>query len=122
MSTLYNNGSYFQNHQRAVELHEAAAHAHLSAAETLEKQDHQTGHELTRQALEDSEKAFHQTGLLQHSGDVNEHGVAMFHHDDVAALAYHFWQDRGCPEGSAEEDWLRAARELRDRAISLQTK
>ncbi|MGD0620392.1 MAG: DUF2934 domain-containing protein [Bryobacteraceae bacterium] len=27
---------------------------------------------------------------------------------DIAALAYHLWQDRGCPMGSPEEDWYRA--------------
>jgi len=30
----------------------------------------------------------------------------------VAALAYGFWQARGCPDGSPEEDWFRAEREL----------
>jgi hypothetical protein len=27
---------------------------------------------------------------------------------DIAALAYHLWQERGCPSGSPEEDWYRA--------------
>jgi hypothetical protein len=27
---------------------------------------------------------------------------------DIAALAYHLWQDRGCPMGSPEKDWFRA--------------
>ncbi len=40
MSTRYNHGSHFENHQRAAELHESAAHAHRSAAEADEKQDH----------------------------------------------------------------------------------
>jgi len=31
---------------------------------------------------------------------------------EIAALAYHYWQERGCPEGCPEEDWLRAEREL----------
>jgi hypothetical protein len=26
----------------------------------------------------------------------------------IAELAYHFWQERGCPEGSPEEDWYQA--------------
>jgi hypothetical protein len=38
-------------------------------------------------------------------------GVA--NHDDVAALAYRFWQRRGCPIGSDQEDWFRAEQELR---------
>lgn len=30
----------------------------------------------------------------------------------IARLAYSYWQARGCPEGSPEEDWLRAEVEL----------
>lgn len=30
----------------------------------------------------------------------------------VAELAYELWQSRGCPDGSAEEDWFQAEREL----------
>ena len=33
--------------------------------------------------------------------------------NEIAALAYRLWQDRGCPKGSAEEDWYLAERELR---------
>ena len=32
--------------------------------------------------------------------------------DRVAELAYFHWLQRGCPEGSPQEDWLRAEREL----------
>ncbi|MDE3167726.1 MAG: DUF2934 domain-containing protein [Acidobacteriota bacterium] len=32
---------------------------------------------------------------------------------DIAALAYRFWQERGCPVGSPEVDWLRAERQLK---------
>jgi Protein of unknown function (DUF2934) len=28
--------------------------------------------------------------------------------NDIAQLAYALWQQRGCPEGSAESDWLEA--------------
>jgi len=35
---------------------------------------------------------------------------------DIAALAHSLWQARGCPEGSPEQDWFRAAEELRTRA------
>jgi len=67
MSTRYHIGSHYENHQRAAELHDSAAHAHRSAAEAHEKQDHQTGHELSRQALEHSRKA-HQRADLASSG------------------------------------------------------
>jgi hypothetical protein len=30
----------------------------------------------------------------------------------VAALAYEFWQARGCPQGTPDEDWFRAEREI----------
>jgi len=33
-------------------------------------------------------------------------------HEDIAALAYSYWVERGCQGGSPEEDWLRAEREL----------
>ncbi len=39
MSNRYNNGSHYENHQRAAELHEKAAHAHLAAAVHNGKQD-----------------------------------------------------------------------------------
>lgn len=32
--------------------------------------------------------------------------------EQVAILAYHLWQERGCPEGSPEIDWLEAEQEL----------
>jgi len=35
--------------------------------------------------------------------------------NEIAALAYTYWMDRGCQGGSPEEDWLRAERELRGR-------
>lgn len=39
---------------RLVELHNLAAHAHTAAAAAHDKGDHQTGHELSRQAHEHS--------------------------------------------------------------------
>jgi hypothetical protein len=32
--------------------------------------------------------------------------------ETVEKLAYQYWIDRGCPEGSAAEDWLQAERTL----------
>ena len=34
-------------------------------------------------------------------------------HRSVGELAYQLWQDRGCPDGTAEQDWLDAERQLR---------
>ena len=32
--------------------------------------------------------------------------------EQIASLAHALWQQRGCPEGSPEEDWFRAEQEL----------
>jgi Protein of unknown function (DUF2934) len=114
MSTRYNNGSHYENHQLAAELHDAAAHAHRIAGQQGEA-DHLTGHEHSRQALEHSQDA-HEHSLLSTVG----HGVATFGHDDIAALAHELWQARGCPDGSPQEDWHRASKELRARAVGRQ--
>jgi hypothetical protein len=34
-------------------------------------------------------------------------------HRSIGELAYRLWQSRGCPEGTAEQDWLDAERQLR---------
>jgi len=110
MSTRYNNGSHYENHQRAAELHDVAAHAH-NVAEQHGMQDHLTAHELSRQALQDSQDAHQHT-----EKSATEHGIATFGHDDIAALAHKLWQARGCPQGSPEEDWFHAAEQLRSRS------
>jgi Protein of unknown function (DUF2934) len=102
MSTRYNDGSHYENHQRAVELQDGAAHAHR-VGEQHGKQDHLTGHEQSRQTLEHSP---HPT---------TGHGITSFGHDEIAALAFELWQARGCPEGSSDEDWFHAVKELRSR-------
>lgn len=38
---------------------------------------------------------------------------------EIAALAYRFWQERGCPQGSSQEDWFLAERELRPPSAPL---
>jgi hypothetical protein len=46
------------SHQRAAEFHELAAHAHRVAATHHSKEDHLTGHELSKQAMEHAVKAY----------------------------------------------------------------
>lgn len=36
-------------------------------------------------------------------------------HDEIAARAYQFYLERGCEDGHAEADWIRAERELLSR-------
>ena len=116
MSTRYNNGSHYENHQRAAELHDIAAHAHR-AAEQRGKQDHLSGQEHSRQALEHSQRAHQQT-----QASAAGQATSTFGHDDVALLAHSLWEARGCPEGSPQEDWFLAAEQLRNahfRALQL---
>jgi hypothetical protein len=37
----------------------------------------------------------------------------------VAELAYRYWEERGCPSGSPEEDWYRAEAGLRGESNGL---
>ncbi len=111
MSTRYNDGSHYENHQRAAELHDIAAHAHRTA-EQRGKPEHLTGPEHSRQALEHTQAAH------EHTQAAAGHGIAAFGHEDIAALAYQLWQARGCPEGSPQEDWFHAAEQLRSRSYT----
>jgi hypothetical protein len=36
--------------------------------------------------------------------------IAVIDRAAIEKLAYHYWVERGCPEGSPGEDWLRAER------------
>lgn len=38
-------------------------------------------------------------------------------YDKIAILAYDLWLKRGCPVGSAEEDWFQAERALNEQAL-----
>ena len=38
--------------------------------------------------------------------------------EDIARLAYSFWEARGYQGGSPEQDWLRAEEELRGRVLA----
>jgi hypothetical protein len=39
-------------------------------------------------------------------------GAAQFSRESIERLAYQYWLNRGCPSGSAEEDWYHAERAL----------
>ena len=42
-----------------------------------------------------------------------ERSVSNEDYEAIALLAYSYWQARGCPIGSPEEDWYRAENDLR---------
>jgi hypothetical protein len=39
--------------------------------------------------------------------------------EEIARLAYSIWEQRDCSQGSAEEDWKQAERELRHSAFTM---
>jgi hypothetical protein len=51
----------------------------------------------------------HGDSLLNLSEAVNQHITP----EQVAERAYFRWLERGCPMGTAEQDWFEAERELR---------
>jgi hypothetical protein len=107
MSTRRNNGSHYENHQRAAELQDAAAHAHRAAELTKEHSDHATPSELSRMERERAQD--------ESMGDSALH---TFGHEEIARRAYQLWEDRGHADGSPDEDWFRAVRELRQQATA----
>jgi len=111
MSERYNNGSHYENHPQAAELQNLASHTHRTG-EQHGKQEHLTPHEQTRRSLEHGEEVSHP------QAPTTGHGVTAFGHQDIAALAHSLWEKRGCPEGSAEQDWYHAVKELRTHATS----
>ena len=114
MST-HTKESHYENHQSGAELHDNTAHIHQVAAEHRGEQDHPTGAESSRHAREHSEASYVQE---LHQTPTTEHGFITFGHEDIARLAYELWEARGCPEGSAEEDWSRAVAQLRARKVN----
>ena len=106
------------SHQKAAEYHNLAAHAHLAAAAHHQKGDHLTGHEHSRQALEHTNKAYQQSLQAQGIAQTERITNVPTHEateQEIAALAYQLWQDRGSPEGSAEHDWFHAIDVLKSR-------
>jgi hypothetical protein len=103
MSTRYNNGSHYENHQRAAEIEKLPEHEHRVA------EAHQ-GHsmQLAEHAAEHAHESRQPTV---------GHGIAAFGHEDIARLARELWEARGRPEGSPDEDWFQAVKELRARSI-----
>jgi hypothetical protein len=65
------------------------------------------------------EPAFTWPGTMEGPGERTrpdlESLLAALEHQRIAALAYFFWQERGAPVGSPDDDWLRAERYIRGR-------
>jgi hypothetical protein len=84
--------SQYNNHRREAELHDAPEHAHEVGA-------------LHEKVLHEKNESYEQAHETHYDG--------RFGHKDIEALAHQYWQARGCPEGSPDEDWSRAVKELR---------
>jgi hypothetical protein len=110
MSTRRNNGSHYENHQRAAELQNAAAHAHR-AAELNGRSDHLSPGELSR----------HERELAQQEQTGDGAPLHTFGHEEIARRAYQLWEERGHADGAADEDWFQAVRELRQQAIAAKS-
>jgi hypothetical protein len=78
------------SNQKAAEYHSLAAHAHRTAAEHGQE-DHVTGHEHSRQALEHWNKAY-QHSLQVRQKARTEHGAIVLgqevREEDIAVFAY----------------------------------
>ena len=61
------------------------------------------------------------TALAPELAPVTPASVPAVARDQIATLAYQYWKERGCPDGSPQEDWLRAERELRTLAGEVAT-
>ncbi|MFZ0590054.1 MAG: DUF2934 domain-containing protein [Bryobacteraceae bacterium] len=57
---------------------------------------------------QDAQLGQQQSGLNINAGP-NQNSTAQ---EDIARLAYALWQARGCPEGSAEQDWFEAEQKI----------
>jgi hypothetical protein len=104
-----NNSEFHSSSQKkAAELQNIAAHAH-NVAEHGDDSSHLTAHEQSRREEE------------HHVESTVGHGIHSFGHQEISALAFELWEARGCPEGSADEDWAQAVKELRSRNVQTRT-
>jgi hypothetical protein len=56
--------------------------------------------------------ATHKRATKKIAIEVSEPQVYVPTHDDIARLAYSYWEARGHAHGSPSEDWIRAEQEL----------
>ena len=56
-------------------------------------------------------------GSSRRSDEATDFGIEhpMLDQEAIGRLAYFFWEERGCPNDSPDEDWFRAEAELRNR-------
>jgi Protein of unknown function (DUF2934) len=52
------------------------------------------------------------TALTEQAQVSGNEGVETSMQENIARLAYSLWQQRGCPTGSAEIDWIEAEQQI----------
>src|SRR5580700_8873346 len=87
----------YDSHQRAAEFHELAAHAHRVAMAHLDKEDHLTAHELTKQAMEHRGVFVKEKAATKAAGRVTPAAVELS--AAAFAVSFVFAQFAGRPEG-----------------------
>lgn len=102
MSKSKQNESSHEGQRHAAELRDSPAHVA----------------EMNSQVRMAETQPVQQRSVYAHHNGQNDHGVAIFGHDQIAELAHQLWVARGCPEGSPEVDWFQAAKELRSAAAT----
>jgi len=60
------------------------------------------------------QRSFGSGGVVEHQNTAQPARTAPTR-EEIAAAAYALWQQRGCPEGTADEDWREAERQLKRR-------
>ena len=83
-------------------------------AKTTNKRSRNNLRVTVRSTIEPSVTIASDTGAAPQSN-----GTAGPAFEEVARLAYFYWESRAGVEGSAEEDWLRAERELMESAAMM---
>ena len=117
MSDRYNTVLKYENHLPAAELHDYAADVH-HAANHSGSQNHETRQNQSKQALERSWQAYLNSGDADHR-DRNAIGNSNVEDEEIATLAYQFWQAGGCAEGTADNDWHRAEEQFRSEKLGM---
>ncbi len=84
-------------------------------------------HRVSEQMLKAGITAGRKTGAIAHEAVrewteiwhkvLGENGHDVAHgpqppHEEIAARAFEIWKSKGCPQGTSEEDWAQAERQL----------
>jgi len=68
-----------------------------------------------KKAASPASTGFHAAAPATERGSSRIHGTEVTVQEQIALLAYSYWQARGCRGGSPEDDWYRAEQEIRSR-------